>query len=84
MSFQSVWSNSSHVTRVFSVILFLYFIAAIVVLLLALGFVPSVPEAQHHPHLLIIFAIISFALTVIISAFHLSTQIRRRKRKTDV
>ena len=84
MSFQKIWSNSSLVTRVFSVILFLYFVAALVVLSLALGVVPSVPEAQHHPLLLIIFAIVSFALTVIISAFHLTTQIRRRKRKTDV
>jgi quinol-cytochrome oxidoreductase complex cytochrome b subunit len=84
MSFQDVWSNRGHVTRVFSIILFLYFIAAVIVLSLAFGLIPAVPEAKNNPYLLIIFAIVSFALTVVISAYHLSTQIRRRKRKTDV
>ena len=84
MSFQTVWANRSPVTRVFSVVLFLYFIAAIVVLSLALGLIPVVPEAHFHPYVLIIFAIVSFTLTALVSAYHLSTQIRRRKRKTDV
>jgi membrane protein implicated in regulation of membrane protease activity len=50
---------------------------------LALGILPYFPSSYLNPSVLTAFAIISFVLTLLISAYHLSTMLRRRKRKTD-
>jgi hypothetical protein len=41
------------------------------------------PGAYLNPRSLLIFSIISFFLAVLVSAYHLSTLIRRRKRRSD-
>jgi hypothetical protein len=61
----------------------LYCVAAVNVLILALGMLPYY-EAEHGvSYLLIGFTISSFVLTLFISAYHLSTMLRRRKRRSD-
>jgi hypothetical protein len=41
------------------------------------------PGAYLNPQSLLLFSVISFLLTVAVSAYHLSTLIRRRKRRSD-
>lgn len=77
------WFKSRSVaTRTIFVLLALYAPCAIIGLVLLLRIVPYVPSARI-PYASIVYAIVSFALTVLISAYHLSTLIRRQKRKTD-
>jgi hypothetical protein len=65
-------------------LIIVYSVSSIVVLLLALGLVPLIHGVYLNPQVLIIFALVSFILTIAISVYHLSTVIRRRKRKTDL
>jgi hypothetical protein len=82
-NFRDFWATKSHISRLIFVLIILYCVSSITVLLLALGILPYVSDAHLNPFVLIGFAIASFTLTLFISAFHLSTMLRRRKRKTD-
>jgi hypothetical protein len=70
-------------SQVIFILIILYCVSSVNVLLLALGILPYIPGAYLNPYVLIAFSIISFALTLLISAFHLSTMIRRKKRRCD-
>jgi hypothetical protein len=74
--------GSNLVARVIFVLIAVYLAASIVVLLLAIGILP-LPNPYRNPYILMIIALISFALTACVSIYHLSTMIRRRKRKDD-
>jgi hypothetical protein len=55
------------------------------VLLLALGILPYLPAGFYLDYReLLTFALISMALVVLVSVYHLSTMIDRKKRKTDM
>jgi hypothetical protein len=60
-----------------------YAIASINVLVLAVSTYKNAPGAYLNPQSLFLFAIISFVLAVAVSAYHLSTLLRRRKRRSD-
>lgn len=83
MSTKDFGSQKSHMSQVIFILIILYCVSSVNVLLLALGLMPYIPGAYLNPHVLIAFSIISFALTLFISAFHLSTMIRRKKRRCD-
>jgi hypothetical protein len=85
MGYKEFYGEKSTATKLIFVLIVLYTLCSIVVLLLALGFVfPKVPSFYHNPRVLIVFSVISFVVTVVISVHHLSTLIKRRKRKTDI
>jgi ABC-type bacteriocin/lantibiotic exporter with double-glycine peptidase domain len=75
--------NRSQLVSVLWICIIVYAIASINVLILALSIYRNLPGAYLNPRTLLVFSIISFALAVIISAYHLSTLIRRRKRRSD-
>jgi predicted membrane protein len=78
-----LWQHSP-VARIIFILILLYAICSINVLFLAIGIISYLPKSfLLDPHVLIAFAIISFALTVLTSAYHLSTMILRRKRRSD-
>jgi hypothetical protein len=77
------WRHSV-ASRIIFVLILLYAICSINVLLLAAGIVSYLPrEFVLDPFVLIAFAIISFCLVVVTSAYHLATMILRRKRRVD-
>jgi heme/copper-type cytochrome/quinol oxidase subunit 2 len=84
MGFKEFWLNKSHVSQAIFILIIVYGVSAIHVLLLALGALPYLPQVHRNPYILVIFALVSFALTVFISAYHLSTMIQRRKRSGDM
>jgi membrane protein implicated in regulation of membrane protease activity len=83
MGFKEFWSHKSRVSQVIFIVIIMYCVSSINVLLLALGIMPYIPGVYLNPYVLIAFAIISFLITLLISIYHLSTMIRRRKRKCD-
>ncbi|GMO52127.1 MAG: hypothetical protein Pg6C_17490 [Treponemataceae bacterium] len=79
------FSTSSTVSKCIFCAIILYLIATTVAALAAAGIMPNSSGSAVHEnsYVLICFSLVSFALTGVISAFHLSTLIRRRKRKSD-
>jgi hypothetical protein len=76
------WINRNPVSRCIFVLIVAYCVSVIAVLSMTFGIVP-VEWAYFNPYLLMGFAVASFFLTVLISAYHLGNLFRRRKRKTD-
>jgi membrane protein implicated in regulation of membrane protease activity len=83
-TFKEFWMNKTNVSRVIFILIIAYCVTCINLLLLVLGILPYIEWAQNKPNLFLWFAIGSFALTIIVSAYHLSTMLRRRKRKEDL
>jgi predicted membrane protein len=84
MSEQGWFLRHSIAARIIFILILLYAICSINVLFLVAGIVYYLPkDFMLDPFVLIIFTIISFCLVVITSAYHLSTMILRRKRRTD-
>jgi hypothetical protein len=77
------WQNQSLIVHVIWVCILLYAVASINVLILALTTYKDLPGAYLNPNALVGFAVISFLLVVMISAYHISSLIRRRKRRSD-
>jgi hypothetical protein len=75
--------SRSRVSQVIFILIVLYCVASVNVLILALGMLPYYESIQGVSYLLIGFTISSFVLTLFISAYHLSTMLRRRKRRSD-
>jgi ABC-type nickel/cobalt efflux system permease component RcnA len=63
--------------------LVVYAVSTALVLTLVSGMVSRIPRAYLNPQVCIIYAVISFVLTALTGAYHLSTMLRRKKRKTD-
>ena len=77
------FKNRSHMLQILFVVIVLYVAASFVVLASATGLIPLLPGAYHNIYILMVFALVSFILTTVMSAYHLSTRLLRRKRKTD-
>lgn len=77
------FKNRSLVTQMLFIALIVYAISTALVLTLATGVVSRIPRAYLDPHVCIVYAVISFVLTALTGAYHLSTMLRRKKRKTD-
>jgi uncharacterized membrane protein YbhN (UPF0104 family) len=80
---KTIAKNQSLIVHVIWVCLIVYAIASINVLILALSTYKDLPGAYLNPHTLLSFSVISFLMVVIIAGYHLSTLIRRRKRRSD-
>ncbi|GMO52131.1 MAG: hypothetical protein Pg6C_17500 [Treponemataceae bacterium] len=83
MRFSEFFRNRSYVAQIIFIVVILYTVSSINVLVLAMSLVPHLERSYLHPASLIGFAVISFVLTVMISAYHVYTMIYRKKRKTD-
>jgi membrane protein implicated in regulation of membrane protease activity len=77
------WKQKTYVSQVLFIIAMLYCVSSVIILLLALGVVRWLPQAYLNPDVLIGFSLISFAFALILSAYHFSTFLNRRKRKED-
>jgi membrane protein implicated in regulation of membrane protease activity len=78
-----LWKNQGFIVHVIWVCILLYAVASINVLILALTTYKDLPGAYLNPNALVGFAVISFLLVVVISAYHISSLVRRRKRRSD-
>ena len=80
---EGFWVNKSHVSQIIFILIILYCVSSINVLLLGFGILPYIPGVYLNPYMFIWFALASCVLTLIMSVYHLSTMLRRRKRKSD-
>ena len=71
MAFLEWFKERSHVSQTIFIVIIAYAVSSVVVLCLALGIFPYLKGAYFNPQVCIIYAIISFALTAFISAYHL-------------
>jgi membrane protein implicated in regulation of membrane protease activity len=81
--FLEFWRQKTHVSQLLFLLAILYCVSSINVLFLALGVVRWIPQAYLNPTVLIAFSLISFAFALVLSVYHFSTFINRRKRKDD-
>ena len=65
------------------IVVLVYAGASINLLLISINWYKHYPGAYLDPFGLIGFAVVSFLLVVLVSVYHLSSLIRRRKRRTD-
>ncbi|MDR0600310.1 MAG: hypothetical protein LBG84_09575 [Treponema sp.] len=78
------FKNKSYLAQIVLIIILIYAVSSIVVLGLALGLFSFLPYyTRLDPFVCVFYAIFSFVVTAGVSAFHLSTMIRRRKRRSD-
>jgi hypothetical protein len=82
-SFVDFWRQKTHISQVLFILAILYCVSSINILLLALGVVRYIPQAYLNPKVLIIFSLVSFGFALLLSIYHLSTFLNRRKRKED-
>jgi hypothetical protein len=82
-NFIAFWKQKTHVSQLLFILAMLYCVSSINVLLLALGLVRYIPQAYLNPRVLIIFSLVSFAFAFLLSIYHFSTFLNRRKRKGD-
>jgi hypothetical protein len=82
-NFSDFWKQKTRISQVLFILAMMYCVSSINVLLLALGVVRWIPQAYLNPRVLIAFSLISFAFALLLSAYHFSTFINRRKRKYD-
>jgi membrane protein implicated in regulation of membrane protease activity len=81
--FLDFWKQKTLISQVLFILAMMYCVSSINVLLLALGIIRWIPQAYLNPKVLIIFSLVSFAFALVLSAYHFSTFINRRKRKYD-
>ena len=77
------FSGKTHLYQLVFILIILYGVSSVNVLVLALGIIPYIPGMFLSPLMMIGFALISFALTVFVSAYHLSNMLLQKKRRTD-
>jgi membrane protein implicated in regulation of membrane protease activity len=76
------FKGKTAIAQALFVLILLYAAGTVAALCLIPGLILYMPGASL-PHLCIGYSIISFGLAALISAYYMSTMIRRRKRKTD-
>jgi membrane protein implicated in regulation of membrane protease activity len=82
-NFIEFWKQKTHVSQLLFILAMMYCVSSINVLLLALGVVRWIPTAYLNPQVLIVFSLVSFGFSLVLSAYHFSTFINRRKRRDD-
>jgi membrane protein implicated in regulation of membrane protease activity len=80
---KEILALSNFLTRIIFYVIIVYTLCALVFFIPVFGPVPWFPDLYFTPKVLMVFTMISFGLMALISAYHLSTVLRRRKRKTD-
>jgi len=83
MSFNEIWTRVNPISKTIFILLIAYAVFCVIVVLAVLNVVHLIPDAYNQVYLYLCFAVVSFLLTVFISAYHLTTLIRRRKRASD-
>ena len=83
MSFNEIWTRVNPISKIIFILLIVYVAVCVIVLLSLLNIVRLFPDTDDQVYLYLGFAMVSFLLTVLISAYHLTTLIRRRKRASD-
>jgi lysylphosphatidylglycerol synthetase-like protein (DUF2156 family) len=83
MSFAEFFRNRHHIAQTIFILIILYTVSSINVLILALDIVPHLPGAYIDTSVLVAFAAVSLALTLVVGVYHLYTMIYRKKRRTD-
>ncbi|GHV72351.1 hypothetical protein AGMMS49928_29040 [Spirochaetia bacterium] len=83
IGFGEILAVSHFVSRILFFVIVFYGIGALVFIVPVFGTVSRFPQLHFNPRLLLLFSVTSFGLTAFISIYHLSTMVRRRKRKTD-
>jgi membrane protein implicated in regulation of membrane protease activity len=81
--FLEFWKQKTHISQVLFLLAMMYCISSINILLLALGILRYIPQAYLNPKVLVVFSLISFAFAFLLSVYHFSTFLNRRKRKGD-
>jgi Kef-type K+ transport system membrane component KefB len=81
--FNAIGKKRSFLVQLSLIILIVYTIASISLLLFAMQWLGSNPNSYLDPQIILKYAVISFLLVVFIAAYHLSTLLRRRKRRSD-
>ena len=81
--FKVIVQKRSFLMQVSLIVLIVYTIATVTLLIFAIQWIKANPYSSLEPKAAIGYAIISFVLVASISAYHLSTLLRRRKRRTD-
>jgi uncharacterized membrane protein len=92
-TFKRLWKNQSLIVQIIWICILLYAVASIYVLVVALNTYRelgtylnpyrNVAGAYLNAPALIGFAVVSFLLVALIAAYHISTLVRRRKRRSD-
>ena len=73
----------SHVMQVSLFVLIIYAVASISLMIFAIRWAAAHPGFTLNPKAIIGYAVISFLLVVIMAVYHLSSMVRRRKRRSD-
>ena len=81
--FNAIGQKKSFLMQLSLIVLIVYTIASISLLIFAIQLLKVSPSSYLEPRAAIGYAVISFVLVVLIATYHLSTLLRRRKRRTD-
>jgi len=81
--FSTIGQKRSLLMQISLIVLIVYTIASVSLLVFAVQWLEANPHSYLDPKAAIGYAIISFVLVAIIAVYHLSTLLRRRKRRTD-
>jgi membrane protein implicated in regulation of membrane protease activity len=76
-------SNRSVIVQILWICIVAYSIASLTVIIHALVIYDRAQGAYLNPRSSLVFAVVSFTLVVLVSAYHISTLVRRRKRRSD-
>jgi membrane protein implicated in regulation of membrane protease activity len=79
----AIISNRSVMVQILWICIVAYAVASLNIIVHAFFIYDKARGAYLDPQSSLLFAIISFLLVVLISAYHISTLVRRRKRRTD-
>jgi membrane protein implicated in regulation of membrane protease activity len=79
----AVVGNRSAMVQILWICIVVYSIASLNIIIHALFIYDKAQGAYLDPQSSLIFAVISFLLVVLVSAYHISTLVRRRKRRSD-
>jgi uncharacterized membrane protein len=81
--FKNLFRYKSAISQFLLILIIVYAVASINLLIVAVSWYKSIPGANFNHYVLIVFSVISFLLVVLVAGYHLSSLVRRRKRRTD-
>jgi uncharacterized membrane protein len=77
------FKNRNMFAHILWIVLIVYAVASAYLLIISVNWYRHYPGAYLNPLTLVAFSVISFLLVVFVSSYHLSSLIRRRKRRSD-
>ena len=76
-------SHKGMFSLILLILIIVYAVASINLLIVAVNWYKDIPRASLNPYVLVGFAVISFLLVGLVAGYHLSSLLRRRKRRSD-